>query len=341
MIEIYQNEEHKRRVIERGDGYEYIGSYHCGETTMDGKKQDTYSYIRVKCPYCGREYDVILTSFVGKLKTKCTNCCNTYENSFAYYIQQELKEPLNKYWDWDKNNQLGVNPYCIYKSTAKVKIWIKCTEMDYHGSYLTSPSRFYNGNRCPYCCTRSNKVHPLDSFGSLYPEKAKYWDYKKNNKSPYEVRPRSCNGKYWFKCKTCGKSFRVSLNNLNNLNNREKDIICNNCKVSKGEIKIIKWLDNNSINYIHDKPYFKDLLSELGNPLRPDFIIEDERIWIEYDGEFHYENKLDENEFIKMQKHDKLKDKYAKEHNWKLIRIPYWEFDNIEEILEKELNKNN
>ena len=337
MIKIYQNEEHKKRVIERGDGYEYIGSYHCGEITIDDKKNDKHSCIRVKCPYCGKEYDVRLSSFVGKLKTKCTNCCNTYENSFAYYIQQELKEPLNKYWDWEKNNQLGINPYCITPQSGK-KVYIKCTETDYHESHLVSPGNFYNGNRCPYCCTRSTKVHPKDSFGALYPEKAKYWDYEKNKKFPYEVRPKSCKDKYWFKCKICGKSFKLSLNNLNQY---ERDIICNNYKVSKGEIKIIKWLDKNNINYIHDESYFKDLLSDLGNPLRPDFIIEDKRIWIEYDGEFHYENKMDENEFIKMQKHDKLKDEYAKEHDWKLVRIPYWEFDNIEEILEKELNKNN
>ena len=35
---------------------------------------------------------------------------------------------------------------------------------------------------------------------------------------------------------------------------------------------------------------------------------------------------------------DKIKDEYAKEHDWKLIRIPYWEYDNIENILIKELN---
>lgn len=161
---------------------------------------------------------------------------------------------------------------------------------------------------------------------------------KKNKKSPYEVRPKGCKDKYWFNCKICGKLFKVSLNNLNV---HKRDIICNNCKVSKGEIKIIKWLDENNIKYLHDESYFKDLLSDLGNPLRPDFIIEDKKIWIEYDGEFHYENKLDGNEFIKMQKHDKLKDEYAKERGWNLIRIPYWEFDNIEEILEKEINKNN
>ena len=35
--------------------------------------------------------------------------------------------------------------------------------------------------------------------------------------------------------------------------------------------------------------------------------------------------------------YNKRKDEYAKKHGWKLIRIPYWEFDNIENILEKEI----
>lgn len=344
MIEIYQNEEHKRRVIERGDGYEYIGSYYRNEETIDGKNKNKNKmkrgnvYIRVKCPYCGEEYDIMFGNF--NRGSKCLNCCNYYEDSFAYYIQQELKEPLNKYWDWEKNNKLGINPYHI-KPQSNKKVWIKCDKVDYHKSYQTITKHFYNGSRCPYCCTRSNKVRPKDSFGALYPEKAKYWDYEKNKKSPYEVRPKSCKGKYWFKCKVCEKSFKVSLDNLNTY---ERDVICNNCKVSKGENKIINFLNENNINYIHDERYFKDLIGTGNGLLRPDFILPDYKIWIEYDGEQHYEWQegwQTKENFERLQKHDKLKDKYAKEHNWKLIRIPYWEFDNIEEILEKELNKNN
>ena len=45
--------------------------------------------------------------------------------------------------------------------------------------------------------------------------------------------------------------------------------------------------------------------------------------------------KVLRNDLIKQQKYDKRKDEYAKKHGWKLIRIPYWEFDNIEKILEK------
>ena len=35
--------------------------------------------------------------------------------------------------------------------------------------------------------------------------------------------------------------------------------------------------------------------------------------------------------------HDWLKRKYAKKNNIKLLTIPYWEFDNIESILLKQL----
>ena len=115
---------------------------------------------------------------------------------------------------------------------------------------------------------------------------------------------------------------------------------CPHCnRVSKGEQRIMDFLDKFKVNYIHDKGYFQDL-SINNRPLRPDFIIEDKKIWIEYDGGQHFKiveyfgglmNLLD----IKYR--DKIKNQYAEENGWKLIRIPYWEFDNIEEILIKEL----
>ena len=72
-----------------------------------------------------------------------------------------------------------------------------CQEHEYHNDNCGYEIRlvdFYKGNKCPYCA--SKKVHPKDSFGSLYPEKAKYWS-KNNKKLPYEVTPYS-NIKYKF-----------------------------------------------------------------------------------------------------------------------------------------------
>ena len=173
-----------------------------GEVTIDGKnKSKKTSYIRVKCPHCGSEYDIVLYSFITH-KSKCKFCCNEYENSFAYHIQVELQEPLNKYWDWEKNTQ---NPYLIAKNQHRnnkngenLKVWIKCTEKDYHGSYETSCYSFVKGTRCPYCSSR--KTHPKDSFAQWGIDKfgndflEKYWS-DKNTLNPWKVS-QQCNKKH-------------------------------------------------------------------------------------------------------------------------------------------------
>ena len=195
---MYYNEEHKKIVEERVDKYTYIGSYNRKEETIDGKnKKLNTMFIRVKCPYCNKEYDIRLDSF--KRGAKCNYCCNYYENSFAYYIQVELGEPLNKYWDWEKND---VNPYCISKGFGD-KVWIKCTKTDYHDSYLTTVSDFKRGCRCPYCV--SKKVHTKDSFGqwliNTYGDNAieKYWS-KNNILNPFKLAKNNNTKEIWILC---------------------------------------------------------------------------------------------------------------------------------------------
>ena len=175
----------------------YISSYNKNDIVLSKKCISKFngSYIRVKCPYCNYEYDT-----EPYKNRKCPNCCHEYENSFAYYIQQELKEPLNKYWDWEKNT---LNPYHVSKGSNK-KIWIKCTEKDYHGSYEISIKHFCLGNRCPYCTRKSGKVHLKDSFAQYHIDNTdpnfleKYWS-DKNTLNPWEISPRS-HKKIWIKC---------------------------------------------------------------------------------------------------------------------------------------------
>jgi hypothetical protein len=54
---------------------------------------------------------------------------------------------------------------------------------------------------------------------------------------------------------------------------------------------------------------------------------------IEYNGEQHYIDKFGKEKFIQQQRNDKMKHEYCNRKNIKLINIPYWEFDNIENIL--------
>ena len=147
----------------------------------------------------------------------------------------------------------------------------------------------------------------------------------------------------------CGREYDVTPNSF--LYGRR----CPVCNESKGEQKIRYYFENNNINFTPQFIY-GDLLSDKGNPLKFDFAIFYDKLkinlkyLIEYDGEFHYEViKLCKNESIevaeerlkKQQYHDRLKNEYCENNNIKLIRIPYWEFDSLENILEDIIIKNN
>lgn len=58
------------------------------------------------------------------------------------------------------------------------------------------------------------------------------------------------------------------------------------------------------------------------------------KIYLEYDGEFHYK-KFFPKQNLKLQKqYDRIKNKYCIENNILLYRIPYWEAKNIKRILQ-------
>ena len=322
---MYYNKNHEDIVEERK--YKYIGSYKTNEITIDDKnKNKRQNYIRVKCLYCGKEYDIRLSSV--KEGRKCINCCNSYENSFAYYIQQELKEPLNKYWDWEKNE---LNPYLIYKGSRN-KIWIKCDKVDYHESYKIACNNFYKGDRCPYCNHKKGYLHLKDSFGYLYPQRAKYWS-KNNKKSPFEVAPKS-NDKYKFICQECGEEFETSPN-TSVLKNRS--VKCKNCNSSKGEQRIKEWLIDNNIKFEQQKT-FKYLIGAGNGLLSYDFYLPQYNLLIEYQGKQHEKfverfHKSEE-DFIIQKEHDRRKKKYTKDNNIELLEIWYYDYENIEKVLD-------
>lgn len=154
-IEFNNQEKRFKTEVDKNNDYEYIRSFRLGEILTNGKEVKSDIYIQVKHKYCNSIYEVMAKSFI-KLGTRCTNCCGSYENSFAHHIEVELEEPLDKYWDFDKNT---LNPYHIGKNSHQ-KIWIKCQEVKSHKSYEISVNRFLKGKRCHLCHSRiqsSNK----------------------------------------------------------------------------------------------------------------------------------------------------------------------------------------
>ena len=63
-------------------------------------------------------------------------------------------------------------------------------------------------------------------------------------------------------------------------------------------------------------------------------------ICVEFDGYMHYKPRGTDNieHFIQRKINDGIKNEYCLNKGIKLIRIPYWEFKNIENILIKELH---
>lgn len=317
-----------KNLVNSVEGYEFLIM----------KKVNKSSVMTIRHKYCGSEYDIRPDVFINQ-NHRCPNCCKKYENSFAYHIEVELGLKLEDIWDFDKNT---VNPYHIYKNYNKSKVWIKCQNKevnklnnmrikDYHGSYQVTPNKFVNGQRCQLCCCIHGLVHPLDSFGYYNFDKVMSW-HPDNDISPFRVT-KTTKDKYGFICETCSHRFMSSAGDVN------MGTWCPECSASKGERRIKIYLEKNNIEYSYNKSYFNDLLGVGGLPLRPDFILPNHKIWIEYDGEFHFKKYYAEQNYENLKEHDKRKNEYAKKHGWKMIRIPYTKFDEIETILEDVLSE--
>jgi hypothetical protein len=142
------------------------------------------------------------------------------------------------------------------------------------------------------------------------------------------VSPR----KYLCKCE-CGGQAIVQPGNLKNGHTQS----CG-CVSSLGQEKINTYL---SVRNIHFKPEYSVSIMGFDGFARYDFAIlncnNEAIMFIEYHGRQHYEVAYSwndsEEDLQDRKRKDKLKRQWAKDHNIPLYEIPYWEFENIENIL--------
>lgn len=112
---------------------------------------------------------------------------------------------------------------------------------------------------------------------------------------------------------------------------------CGLCSGNKGEVRISKFLSNNNIFYETEKT-FSELRGVRGGMLSYDFYIKDKNILVEFQGQQHeysVEYFGGEEQFIIQKEHDKRKREFAIKNNINLIEIWYYDFNNIEKILEE------
>lgn len=146
------------------------------------------------------------------------------------------------------------------------------------------------------------------------------------------LEERNKNGRIVYRCKCdCGNEVNVLANSLTT----NHTLSCG-CLVSYWNMYIQQLLEKSKIEYQSEYTIF------IGdNYYRYDFYLPQYNLFIEYDGQQHYEpvrfhgNNIEdnENEFKKIQEHDRIKNQYCEENNINLLRIPFWETKNIETII--------
>ena len=144
--------------------------------------------------------------------------------------------------------------------------------------------------------------------------------------------------KWRCRCNLCGnENVYISTSNL------IQQFSCGCSMSSKGERKIKEILTELEINFIQEKR-FSDCVFESNKMARFDFYLPNENIIIEYDGRQHFiqgDGYFDNEDKIKItQQHDEIKNRYCKEHQIKLIRIPYTDYNLLNaEYLKRKLTE--
>jgi len=123
------------------------------------------------------------------------------------------------------------------------------------------------------------------------------------------------------KCLVCNKIFVIDGRKLRGENSQ---LSCG-CVKSKGEFRINQILQNEYIDF-QTQYVFNDLPQRFF-----DFYIPSLNILIEYDGEQHF-NKNSKYYTIEGIQRDKEKNEYCLKNNISLYRIPYWDYNILEDL---------
>lgn len=112
---------------------------------------------------------------------------------------------------------------------------------------------------------------------------------------------------------------------------------CGCVKDSYGVMIIKSLLTINNIRFETEKIFEDCIFNDTKKKGRFDFYVNNQYL-IEFDGQQHFSFSggwNTEEQMLKTQKHDRIKDRWCQEHNIPIIRIPYWAIDNltIEDLL--------
>ena len=280
------------------------------------------SYI---CPLHGLTVTKATNLLQGKGCKQCGRISATKKQTETT-LQDRQNNLYEKIITTSENNNYKV---IIKKEDIKCNTDILNYICSKHGFKSMRISNFISGKGCPECAeeklselfrlSNDEVEQRINQLGGVWLNKGCYINNAEKN--------------LLIQCSECGKPFITSLSNYTQYGGQA----CPEClKIeSNGERRIRHWLEANNILFKQEK-WFEDCRDQ--KPLPFDFYLFQYNICIEYDGEQHFSKEgyfRDTLQYIQM--HDTIKNNYCFDNGIKLIRIPYWDYDNIETILNNEI----
>lgn len=300
------NEEFIRRSKNiHGNKFDYSKTYY----EKSSKK------VTIICMKCGNEFNILPHNH---FKCDCKKCVykklpQNQAMSHDAFLQRAIILYGNKY------------EYLTRYVHSQDKILIKCLKCgDIFEQIAYSHLEGHGCKKCADIRSRENQLLPIYEFENRAKSihKSKYTYIQDYN---------GCNNKVSIICPIHGK-FRQEANS------HLRGQGCPRCDSSKGEIKIEFFLNKFFINYEKEKR-FNDCKGQK-YPLPFDFYIPSYNMCIEYDGIQHFYPISafgGKKSFLRNKCHDKIKNEYCKNKHIILIRIPFYDINNIESILKKAL----
>ena len=258
--------------------------------------------IMVKHKLCNKEF---LVSLEGWKKGNRPHRCEFHKTTNKK-TTEEFKEQVKNLTE----------DYEVIGEYVNKKTKIEFIHKSKQHKFRMNPDDFLSGCRCSICYKKNKKTTE------------EFKEQVKNLTEDYEVISEYINAltKIKIKHKTCGNEYFVRPNDFLSSESR-----CPKCKNYKNEKLIRSILIRNNINFEEQKSFegcsFK-------NKLKFDFYIPEHNTCIEYDGEFHFQNRFNnQQKFLTQKIRDQIKNNFCEENNIKLIRISFKEKNKIEEII--------
>lgn len=242
--------------------------------------------------------------------------CSGQQLLMGFNDLQEKYPDIAKEWNYNLNK----NKPSDYTYGSGYKAWWKC---DKCGESYQSPINIHiRGHKCPYC-SGQKILSGKNDLATLFPDIAD--EYSENNELPANQISAHTHKKVKWVCPHCNQEYLASPHHRTSKDKTG----CPCCKrQSKGERKVKKILEKYNISY-KEQEWFDDLRSKSGRPLRYDFTIYKNSVWIgtiEFNGEQHYKpiSVFGGKEQFDIQKqHDLMKTQYSLEHHVPILIIPY------------------